>query len=51
MMGRSFGLSEFLYLIRAIPWTLLLSLGALLGGGILRRRREAAQRALKKQKR
>jgi polar amino acid transport system permease protein len=35
MMGRSFGLSEFLYLLRAIPWTLLLSLGALLGGGIL----------------
>jgi polar amino acid transport system permease protein len=34
-MGRSFGLSEFLYLLRAIPWTLLLSLGALLGGGIL----------------
>jgi polar amino acid transport system permease protein len=34
-MGRSFDLSEFLYLLRAIPWTLLLSLGALLGGGIL----------------
>jgi polar amino acid transport system permease protein len=34
-MGRSFGLNEFLYLLRAIPWTLALSLGALLGGSIL----------------
>ena len=34
-MGRSFGLAEFLYLLKAIPWTLLLSLGALLGGGIV----------------
>jgi polar amino acid transport system permease protein len=34
-MGRSFGLSEFLYLLKAIPWTLALSLGALVGGGLL----------------
>src|SRR3954451_25378347 len=34
-MGRSFGLNEFLYLLEAIPWTLLLSLGALIGGGIV----------------
>jgi polar amino acid transport system permease protein len=34
-MGRTFGLNEFLYLIKAIPWTLLLSLGALIGGGIV----------------
>jgi polar amino acid transport system permease protein len=34
-MGRSFGTGEFLYLLRAIPWTLALSLGALLGGGLL----------------
>jgi polar amino acid transport system permease protein len=34
-MGRSFGPAEFLYLLKAIPWTLLLSLGALLGGGIV----------------
>ena len=34
-MGRSFGLNEFLYLLKAIPWTLLLSLGALIGGGIV----------------
>jgi polar amino acid transport system permease protein len=34
-MGRSFGESEFLYLLRAIPWTLLLSLSALICGGIV----------------
>jgi polar amino acid transport system permease protein len=34
-MGRSFGTGEFLYLLKAIPSTLLLSLGALLGGTIL----------------
>jgi polar amino acid transport system permease protein len=34
-MGRSFGSGEFLYLLKAIPWTLLLSLGALVGGGIV----------------
>jgi len=34
-MGRSFGTGEFLYLLKAIPWTLLLSLGALIGGGIV----------------
>lgn len=34
-MGRSFGTAEFLYLLKAIPWTLLLSLGALVGGGII----------------
>jgi polar amino acid transport system permease protein len=34
-MGRSFGFAEFLYLVLAIPWTLLLSLGAMIGGGIL----------------
>ena len=34
-MGRSFGTAEFLYLVKAIPWTLLLSLGALAGGGIV----------------
>jgi polar amino acid transport system permease protein len=34
-MGRSFGTAEFLYLLKAIPWTLLLSLGALVGGGIV----------------
>jgi polar amino acid transport system permease protein len=34
-MGRSFGTGEFLYLLKAIPWTLALSLGALVGGGIL----------------
>jgi polar amino acid transport system permease protein len=35
MMMRSFGAVEFLYLIEAVPWTLLLSLGALVGGGIV----------------
>src|ERR1700722_11413998 len=34
-MGRSFGYDEFLYLLRAITWTLLLSLGGMRGGGIL----------------
>jgi polar amino acid transport system permease protein len=34
-MGRSFGTAEFLYLVKAIPWTLLLSLGALVGGGMV----------------
>jgi len=34
-MGRPFGSGEFLYLLKAIPWTLLLSLGALVGGGIV----------------
>jgi polar amino acid transport system permease protein len=34
-MGRSFGSGEFLYLLKAIPWTLALSLGALVGGGIV----------------
>jgi polar amino acid transport system permease protein len=34
-MGRTFGTAEFLYLLKAIPWTLLLSLGALAGGGIV----------------
>jgi polar amino acid transport system permease protein len=34
-MGRSFGSGEFLYLLKAIPWTLLLSLGALTGGAIV----------------
>ncbi len=34
-MARTFGTGEFLYLVEAIPWTLLLSLGALAGGGIV----------------
>jgi len=34
-MGRSFGTGEFLFLLKAIPWTLALSLGALVGGGVL----------------
>jgi polar amino acid transport system permease protein len=34
-MGRSFGTAEFLFLLRAIPSTLLLSIGALAGGGIV----------------
>jgi len=34
-MGRSFGIPEFLYLLKAIPWTLLLSLGAFLGGALV----------------
>jgi polar amino acid transport system permease protein len=35
MMTRSFGTAEFLYLLEAVPWTLLLSLGALALGGIV----------------
>jgi polar amino acid transport system permease protein len=35
MMTRSFGTAEFLYLLQAVPWTLLLSLSALTGGGIV----------------
>ena len=34
-MGRAVGWNEILYLLKAIPWTLLLSLGALVGGGIV----------------
>jgi polar amino acid transport system permease protein len=34
-MTRSFGTEEFLYLIQALPWTVLLSLAALAGGGIV----------------
>jgi len=34
-MGRTFGTAEFLFLLKAIPWTLLLSLGALAGGGVV----------------
>ena len=34
-MARSFGTAEFFYLLAAIPWTLLLSLGALAGGAIV----------------
>ena len=34
-MGRSFGTAEFLFLLKAIPSTLLLSLGALGGGAIV----------------
>jgi polar amino acid transport system permease protein len=34
-MARSFGSGELLFLLKAIPWTLALSLGALLGGGLL----------------
>jgi polar amino acid transport system permease protein len=34
MMTRSFGTAEFLYLLQAVPWTLLLSLSALAGGAI-----------------
>src|SRR5208282_1426870 len=34
-MGRSFGTGEFLFLLKAIPSTLLLSLGALAGGAIV----------------
>src|SRR5713226_7572176 len=34
-MGRSFGTGEFLYLLKAIPWTLLLSAGALAGGAVV----------------
>jgi polar amino acid transport system permease protein len=34
-MARNIGIAEFFYLLKAIPWTLLLSLGALVGGGIV----------------
>jgi len=34
-MSRGFGLNEFLFLLRAVPWTLLLSLGALAGGAVV----------------
>jgi polar amino acid transport system permease protein len=34
-MGRAVGWNEILYLLKAVPWTLLLSLGALVGGGIV----------------
>src|SRR5476649_2259298 len=34
-MGRGFATPEFLFLVQAIRWTLLLSLVALLGGGIV----------------
>ena len=34
-MNRTFGLSEFLFLVAAVRWTLLLSLVAFLGGGAL----------------
>jgi polar amino acid transport system permease protein len=34
-MTRSFGTREFLYLLQAVPWTLLLSLAALAGGGVV----------------
>ena len=34
-MSRTFGLSEFLFLVAAVRWTLLLSLIAFVGGGVL----------------
>jgi polar amino acid transport system permease protein len=34
-MSRTFGLPEFLFLVESIRWTLLLSLVALVGGGIV----------------
>lgn len=34
-MARSFGPAEFLYLLQAVRWTLLLSVGALVLGGIV----------------
>ena len=34
-MTRGVGLNELFFLVKAIPWTLLLSAGAMLGGGIL----------------
>jgi len=34
-VNRSFGLSEFIYLLAALRWTLLLSLIAFVGGGIV----------------
>jgi polar amino acid transport system permease protein len=35
MIGRAFGAAEFLYLLKAVPWTILLSIGAVVGGGVL----------------
>jgi polar amino acid transport system permease protein len=32
---RGVGIGELLYLVKAIPWTLLLSAGAMIGGGLL----------------
>lgn len=34
-MNRSFGLAEFLYILAALRWTLLLSLVAFVGGGVV----------------
>ena len=34
-MARSFSTGELLFLLKAVPWTLALSLGALLCGGLL----------------
>jgi polar amino acid transport system permease protein len=34
-VNRSFGLSEFIYLLAALRWTLLLSLVAFVGGGVV----------------
>ena len=34
-MNRSFGLPEFIYILEAVRWTLLLSLVAFLGGGVV----------------
>jgi len=34
-VSRTFGLSEFLFLVAAVRWTLLLSLVAFIGGGVL----------------
>jgi len=34
-VDRTFGLGEFVFLLKAVPWTILLSLGAMLGGGVL----------------
>ncbi len=34
-MNRSFGIPEFIYLLAALRWTLLLSLVAFLGGGVV----------------
>jgi len=34
-VNRTFGLSEFLFVVAAVRWTLLLSLVAFLGGGVL----------------
>jgi polar amino acid transport system permease protein len=34
-MARDFGVPQFLYLLQAVPWTILLSFGAFIGGGLL----------------